>query len=103
MENLFTHNSSDPLTQDDLIRLNYTERLVTNGLGGYASGTLGGTLTRVFHGYLIAALPSPLGRTMMLNDVLEELTFPDGQVVRLNAVKTEAQEFAGSQYLMDFR
>jgi hypothetical protein len=37
------------------------EWLVTNGLGGYASGTVSGVSTRRFHGVLIAALPAPLG------------------------------------------
>ena len=48
------------------------EWLVTNGVGGYASGTAGGVPTRRFHGVLIAALPAPHGRTMILNDVTEE-------------------------------
>ena len=43
------------------------EWLVTNGLGGYACGTMTGLVTRRFHGYLVAALPAPRGRTMMLN------------------------------------
>ena len=43
------------------------EWLVTNGLGGYASGTVGGQLTRRFHGYLIAALPPPRGRVLAVN------------------------------------
>src|SRR5207245_7763971 len=43
------------------------EWLVTNGLGGYASGTVSGAATRRYHGLLIAALPAPLGRLMMLN------------------------------------
>src|SRR5262245_53982859 len=43
------------------------EWLVTNGLGGYSSGTVSGLVTRRFHGYLVAALPAPRGRTMMLN------------------------------------
>ena len=47
------------------------EWLVTNGLGGYACGTMTGLVTRRFHGYLIAALPAPRGRTMMLNHVRE--------------------------------
>jgi len=50
---------------------------VTNGLGGYAAGTVSGAITRGFHGYLVAALPSPLGRMMMLNDVVEQITTPD--------------------------
>src|SRR5688572_23603889 len=43
------------------------EWLVTNGLGGYSCGTMSGIVTRRFHGYLVAALASPRGRTMMLN------------------------------------
>ena len=43
------------------------EWLVTNGLGGYASGTIAGALTRRYHGLLVAALPTPFGRTVMLN------------------------------------
>ena len=49
------------------------EWLVTNGLGGYASGTVSGVATRRFHGLLISALPSPDGRTMMLNRLGERL------------------------------
>src|SRR5579883_2120927 len=49
------------------------EWLVTNGLGGYASGTVAGSLTRRYHGLLIAALQNPLGRTMMLNAVAERI------------------------------
>lgn len=42
------------------------EWLVTNGTGGYASGTIAGLLTRRYHGLLVAALQPPLGRTLML-------------------------------------
>ncbi|MBV9669688.1 MAG: glycogen debranching enzyme N-terminal domain-containing protein, partial [Acidobacteriales bacterium] len=49
------------------------EWLVTNGLGGYASGTVCGIATRRFHGLLIAALPAPAGRTMMLNRLGERI------------------------------
>ncbi|PSB27537.1 glycogen debranching protein [Stenomitos frigidus ULC18] len=42
------------------------EWLVTNGVGGYASGTVAGLLTRRYHGLLVAALQPPLGRTLML-------------------------------------
>ncbi|HKC85328.1 MAG TPA: glycogen debranching enzyme N-terminal domain-containing protein, partial [Blastocatellia bacterium] len=59
------------------------EWLVTNGLGGYASGTIAGVVTRRFHGLLIAALPAPLGRTMMFNHLIELLTLPGGQTVQL--------------------
>jgi predicted glycogen debranching enzyme len=51
------------------------EWLVTNGLGGYASGTLDGSFTRRYHGLLVAALPT--GRTMVLNGVTERVRLPD--------------------------
>jgi len=54
-----------------------SEWLVTNGLGGYASGTVNGVLTRRYHGLLVAALPNPLGRMMMLNGVAEKLQAPE--------------------------
>jgi predicted glycogen debranching enzyme len=53
------------------------EWLVTNGLGGYASGTLGGTPTRRYHGLLVAALPNPAGRVMMLNALVEGVRLSD--------------------------
>jgi hypothetical protein len=40
------------------------EWLVTNGIGGFAMGTIAGLLTRRYHGLLIAALQPPLGRTL---------------------------------------
>jgi len=59
------------------------EWLVTNGLGGYASGTVAGVLTRRYHGMLVAALPAPLGRLVMLNHVLERVRLPGKGVVWL--------------------
>ncbi|MGB9465618.1 MAG: amylo-alpha-1,6-glucosidase [Candidatus Acidiferrum sp.] len=42
------------------------EWLVTNGIGGFASGTIAGGMTRRYHGLLIAALQPPLGRTHLV-------------------------------------
>ena len=39
------------------------EWLVTNGIGGYALGTVAGANTRAYHGYLVAATAPPVGRT----------------------------------------
>ncbi len=104
MNLIFQRSPKDEITPAILQRLTETEWLVTNGLGGYASGTIGGTLTRVFHGYLISALQSPMGRTMMLNDVLEYLVLPDGERVRLNGERTAHGEYlGGSKYLTSFR
>ena len=63
------------------------EWLVTTGLGGYASGTVTGALTRRFHGLLGAALPSPLGRQMLLTHLEERLTFRDLQERRRTILK----------------
>ena len=59
------------------------EWLVTNGRGGYASGTLSGVVTRRYHGLLVAAMPPPLGRVAMLNHLIERAHLPDGGHVDL--------------------
>ncbi len=51
------------------------EWLVTNGIGGYASGTVGGLLTRGYHGLLVAALKPPLGRTLLVAKVDETASY----------------------------
>jgi predicted glycogen debranching enzyme len=81
------------------------EWLVTNGLGGYASGTLAGVITRGFHGYLIAALPTPLGRVMMLNDLLEKIELPDGNSIQLSGEErlNAPLKAHGTDYLQEFR
>ena len=47
------------------------EWLVTNGLGGYASGTISGNATRRYHGLLVAALNPPVGRTQLVAAIQE--------------------------------
>lgn len=51
------------------------EWLVTNGIGGFASGTIAGTLTRRYHGLLFAALQPPLGRTLLLTKLDETVEY----------------------------
>ncbi|MBI3507602.1 MAG: glycogen debranching enzyme family protein [Proteobacteria bacterium] len=74
-------------------RLVEREWLVSNGLGGYASGTVAGVCSRRFHGILVAALPAPLGRVMMLNHVAEEIGLPDGTWRRLGSDETAEGRF----------
>jgi predicted glycogen debranching enzyme len=59
------------------------EWLVANGLGGYASATIAGVITRRYHGFLIAALPPPLGRMVVLNDLEAEVELEDRSVVNI--------------------
>src|SRR5580704_5084974 len=61
------------------------EWLVTNGLGGYASGTVAGIATRRYHGLLVAALAAPLGRTMMLAHAGEIVRLPDDRAAQLGS------------------
>ena len=53
------------------------EWLVTNGIGGFASGTVSGNLTRRYHGLLVAALQPPVGR-MQLVAKFDEIAGYDG-------------------------
>ena len=71
--------------RDDADRPSAREWLVTNGLGGYASGTVSTLMTRRYHGLLIAALPAPLGRMNMLSHLHERLDLPDGTVAAMTA------------------
>jgi predicted glycogen debranching enzyme len=49
------------------------EWLVTNGIGGYAMGTVAGANTRAYHGYLVAATRPPVGRTVLLQHLDERI------------------------------
>src|ERR1700736_1185784 len=55
------------------------EWLVTNGIGGFASGTIAGSATRRYHGLLIAALQPPLGRTQLVAALDEIVTYKDAE------------------------
>ncbi|MDH5576370.1 MAG: glycogen debranching enzyme N-terminal domain-containing protein, partial [Nitrospirota bacterium] len=67
----------------DLEMAERREWLVTNGIGGFASGTVAGSLTRRYHGLLIAALKPPLERTLFVSK-LEETVEYQGQIVQLS-------------------
>jgi predicted glycogen debranching enzyme len=81
------------------------EWLVTNGLGGYASGTVSGEITRRYHGLLIAALPAPLGRTVMLSHLAEQVRFSDGRRIELGAREQSSADGTGvgCRHLTEFR
>jgi predicted glycogen debranching enzyme len=81
------------------------EWLATNGLGGYASGTVHGVITRRYHGLLIAALPAPLGRIVMLSHVAEQLRWADGRRVEIGGREQSAGTpgALGTGSLVEFR
>jgi len=90
---------------DDPEPLVHREWLLTNGLGGYASGTVAGVITRRYHGLLIAALPAPLGRTVMLSHLSERLRLADGREILVGGEERVggALELHGAQHLAEFR
>ena len=89
--------------QDHPERLLTREWLVTNGLGGYASGSVAGVATRRYHGLLIAALPTPIGRTVMLGHLGEWLRLPDRRLVRLAGEERPEHPFELPEALTEFR
>jgi predicted glycogen debranching enzyme len=92
------------LTETDPQALMGREWLVTNGLGGYASGTLAGACTRRYHSLLISALPAPLGRMVMFNHLSEELRLEDRSSVRLDSLELVGSTFeATAGTLTEFR
>lgn len=62
------------------------EWLLTNGLGGYAAGTVARCSTRKYHGLFIPNLER-LGRTVMLAR-MEETATVDGEEIRLDCFQT---------------
>ena len=68
----------------DLAAAEAREWLVTNGIGGFACGTLAGTLTRRYHGLLVAELPPPWRRTLLVSKI-DELVEYAGQTYELGA------------------
>ena len=80
------------------------EWLVTNGLGGYASGTVGGVATRRYHGLLIPNLPAPRGRTVLI-PCLDESAQVGQRTVLLSGVEFADSRLEGDmfQFLQEFR
>lgn len=56
-----------PSICSDVTAASRREWLVTNGIGGYASGTISGILTRRYHGLLFAAINPPSERVLLLS------------------------------------
>ena len=79
------------------------EWLATNGIGGFAMGTVANLLSRRYHGLLVAALNPPLGRTLLLAKLDEDVKY-DGRQFALfaNRWADGALEEEGLRYLERF-
>jgi predicted glycogen debranching enzyme len=81
------------------------EWLVTNGLGGYAAGTISGVTTRRYHSLLTAALPKPFGRQVMLSHLSETIEVRGDESYRIGGAESLAAglEMHGANHFVDFR
>ena len=81
------------MTQFDTTSLNVfhkarsLEWIETNGLGGYASGTVSGANSRRYHGLLVAAMHPPVDRMVLVSKLEETIV-----------VGTEKFELSSNQY-----
>jgi len=87
-----------PEVSNDLALAEQREWLVTNGIGGFASGTVAGSATRRYHGLLIAALNPPSGRTLLVAG-LDELARIDGKTQSLATHRWASRAIAPEGYL----
>jgi predicted glycogen debranching enzyme len=92
------HRDRDPL------ELRRREWLLTNGLGGYASGTIAGIPTRKYHGLFVPNLGAPKGRHIMISRCDEWIVTPKGEL-HLGGAEFENERLVGEshRYLKDFR
>jgi predicted glycogen debranching enzyme len=79
------------------------EWLETNGLGGFACGTVAGANTRRYHGLLTAALNPPGGRTLLLSKLEETLVIGDRRIDLSTNEYEGAIHPEGYLYLAGFR
>jgi predicted glycogen debranching enzyme len=90
--------------EDDPATLLSREWLVTNGLGGYASGTVSGIATRRHHGLFVPDLPAPRGRTMMVPRVDDAVAVGGRWIALSGAEYNDGRvEGEGARYLKEFR
>lgn len=73
------------------------EWLVTNGIGGFACGTIAGKLTRRYHGLLVAALHPPRQRTLLVSKI-DEIARVNSEVFELGTNRWASGAIAPSGY-----
>ena len=78
------------------------EWLLTNGIGGFAGGTIIGMNARRYHGLLIASLTPPVDRFLVLSQIHEDI-ITDNQEYHLGTFKTHDYTAHGEYYLEGFQ
>jgi len=89
---------------NDFAAASSREWLVTNAIGGFASGTIAGCSTRRYHGLLLAALQPPVGRTQLVA-ALDEIVSHAGSSYELASHQWASGAIAplGYQFIESFR
>ncbi len=77
-------------THGELMPYLTQEWLLTNGLGGFAQGTVVGCNTRRYHGLLCVATEPPVGRMMLLNRI--------GEILSIGSQNPQLYEFSINQF-----
>ncbi|MCL4426296.1 MAG: amylo-alpha-1,6-glucosidase [Firmicutes bacterium] len=92
-----------PESWEDLASGLRREWLDTNGLGGFAFGTVASANARMYHGLLVAALRPPTDRTLLLAKLEEEISL-GGEVYKLycNQWASGHEEAEGLKWLRSF-
>src|SRR6266567_3299109 len=91
--------SFGPAICNDLTAAEQREWLVTNGIAGFASGTVAGSATRRYHGLLIGALNPPGGRTFLAGG-LDEIVTIEAQTYPLATHRWASGTVAPQGYLL---
>lgn len=88
---------------NDFAAASSREWLETNGIGGFASGTIAGSNSRRYHGLLTAAMRPPLGRLTLVSKI-EETVIIDGEPFELSSNQYPGSIHPrGFEYLTSFR
>jgi predicted glycogen debranching enzyme len=79
------------------------EWLETDGLGGFASGTVSGVRTRRYHGLLVTATTPPTGRMMLVSGVDVTVETPGGRwALSTQRYAPDVTGGGGEQYIESF-
>jgi predicted glycogen debranching enzyme len=79
------------------------EWLETDGLGGFACGTVAGPRTRRYHGWYVPAIPPPRRRWMMVAGCEESVTARGATTAISAQAYRDADAPAGTENLLGFR
>ncbi len=95
--------AADKYALADFRRSSSLEWLETNGIGGYASGTVSGAHSRRYHGLLVASLRPPLERAVLLSK-FEETLVADGERFELSTNCYPGKIYPeGYKFITEFR